>query len=623
MKDKIGPFIEKTPKYRHTNQNPKNEIYYKPSSYLTPPLDENAINHVVAEYLRKVTDESLVDIPTDTEDDEVEGQSLTDNNEYIKVLSKLDKLFETDFVSKLNDLKKSGTDDKFKTKTIFYPSTLGGGIFNCKFNIFANTSTNLEPISGTPILQERILILSKEDKVKILNAVLKKISSFDRKGVLKALNDLKSSGAVFEITDEYGNISELNILFDERDDQENDFLESFDSKSFIVMKLNVDKRDYEIDFSEIFNQEIAARKSKEQVVKKENVSIQRENDQVQVVSEGPDNKTCELVPENIGVVSSLAINKQTEGEPASKSERVNKQSEEDQKNLVITTQKEAENKINEQKGRDTLKQGQGDQLVDEEHESKKKRARENWDKVRNKVVNIKRNKTLEPKKIPVIDLNVNRQEEEQIKEQKEKTSESIRGPGIIFVVNGSKGTNYDSSYEVNCEVSSLDDSIEEVVEQVQITENNTVITSSNTDEAPDSIINYLMKLPEEIDKTSNNTNTNSKTNDNANTGNTGNTIDSKIQTSTKDANNSKTNETKSDKIVLPSKSISIHQVKKNDENSSKGSSEKNQVTESSDNNLYMGMFWLVLIGLAALVVSIIFWYFIYVHGSQKSVIDLV
>jgi hypothetical protein len=107
-------------------------------------------------------------------------------------------LFETDFVSKLNDLKKSGTDDKFKTKTIFYPSTLGGGIFNCKFNKFANTITNLEPISGTPILQERILILSTEDKVKILNAVLKKISSFDCKGVLKALNDLKSSGAVAE-----------------------------------------------------------------------------------------------------------------------------------------------------------------------------------------------------------------------------------------------------------------------------------------------------------------------------------------------------------------------------------------------------------------------------------------
>jgi hypothetical protein len=147
----------------------------------------------------------------------------------------------------------------------------------------------------------------------------------------------------------------------------------------------------------------------------------------------------------------------------------------------------------------------------------------------------------------VIDLYLNRQEEEQIKEQQEKTSESIREPGIIFGVNGSKGTNYDSSYEVNCEVSSLDDSIEEVVEQVQITGNNNVITSSNTDEAPDSIINYLMKLPGEIDKTSNNTNTNSKTNDNANTGNTGNTIDSKIQTSTKDANNSKTNETKSDK----------------------------------------------------------------------------
>jgi hypothetical protein len=476
------------------------------------PLDKNTIHNAVAEYLKKITDKSPVDIPTDTKDDEAEGQSLTDNNEYIKVLSKLDKLFETDFVSKLNDLKKSGT--------IFYPSTLGGGIFNCKFNKFANTSTNLEPISGTPIsiLQERILILSKEDKVKILNAVLKKISSFDCKGVLKALNDLKSSGAVFEITDEYGNISELN-------DQENDFLESFDSKSLIVMKLNVDKRDYKIDFSEIFNQEIAARKSKEQVVKKENVSIQRENDQVQVVSEGPDNKTCELVPENKGVVSSLAINNQTEEEPASISERLNKQSEEDQKKLVITTQKEAENKINEQKGRDTLKQGQGDQLVDEEHESKKKRARENWDKVRNKVVNIKRNKTLELKKIPVIDLNLNRQEEEQIKEQQEKTSESIRGSEIIFVVNGSKGTNYDSSYEVNCEVSSLDDSIEEVVEQVQITGNNTVITSSNTDEAPDSVINYLMKLPEEIDKTSNNSNTNSKTNDNANTGNTGNTID--------------------------------------------------------------------------------------------------
>jgi hypothetical protein len=81
MKDEIGPFIEKTPKYRHTNQNPKNEIYYKPSSYLTPPLDENAINDVVAEYLKKITDESPVDIPTDTEDDEVEGQSLTDNNE--------------------------------------------------------------------------------------------------------------------------------------------------------------------------------------------------------------------------------------------------------------------------------------------------------------------------------------------------------------------------------------------------------------------------------------------------------------------------------------------------------------------------------------------------------------